>query len=92
MAPGSDSPGRGGGGVLSPVEFSRSLSSLEFLHDQILVIKGMVTSFKVVTLSGSMMIGRAFAFSSMTPATVMSGLVLVPTNFLQLWMNLISCL
>ncbi len=45
-----------------------------------------------VELSGSMIIGRAFALSPMKPATMMFGLILVPPIFLQLWMNLIfSC-
>ena len=67
---------------------SNSLSSVTSLHAQILASKGTDTSFEVA-FSESMTIGNALAPWPMRLATVVIGLVRVPPNFLQLWMNLI---
>jgi hypothetical protein len=59
------------------------------LHAQILASKGTVTSCEVMALSESMTIGKALAPWLIRPTMVVVGLVRVPPNFLQLWMNLI---
>ncbi len=68
---------------------SNFLSSVTSLHAQILASEGTDTSFEVAAFSESMTIGNALAPWPMRLATVVVGLVWVPPNFLQLWMNLI---
>ena len=68
---------------------SKSLSSMASLHAQILASDGTDTSIEVAAFSESMTIGNAFAPWPMRQATVVVGLVRLPPNFLQLWMNLI---
>ena len=68
---------------------SNSLSSVASLHAQILASKGTNTSFEVTAFSESMTIGKALTPWPTRPTTVVVGLVRVPPNFLQLWMNLI---
>jgi hypothetical protein len=81
-------PEAAGGGVME-VLLSNSLSSVASLHAQILASEGTNTSFEVTAFSESMTIGKALAPWLMRPTTVVVGLVQVPPNFLQLWMNLI---
>jgi hypothetical protein len=71
------------------VLLSNSLSSVTSLHAQILASEGTDTSFEVAAFSELMTIGNALASWPMRLATVVVGLVRVPPNFLQLWMNLI---
>ena len=68
---------------------SNSLSPVASLHVQILASEGTVTSFEVVAFAKSIIIGKALAPWLIRPRTVMVGLVRMPPNILQLWMNLI---
>ncbi len=75
-------------GGVPPVSERRFLSCSVSLQAQIFAVVGIFTDLDDIALSLSMAIGNAHALWPMKPPIVVVGLVQVPPNFLQLWMNL----